>query len=53
VKYSRWERLHFKVFGRWPQRVVDRRVMEVHQKEIEMMRQGLQAAKEARAAKKQ
>jgi hypothetical protein len=35
VRYSRWERLHFKLFGRWPQRVVDRRMMEWHEKKLE------------------
>jgi hypothetical protein len=28
MDYSRMERLHFKVFGRWPQSVVDRRLTE-------------------------
>jgi hypothetical protein len=26
LTYSRLERLHFKLFGRWPQSVVDRRL---------------------------
>lgn len=27
LTYSRLERLHFRVFGRWPQRVVERRLL--------------------------
>jgi len=26
LRYSLMERLHFKLFGRWPERVIDRRL---------------------------
>jgi hypothetical protein len=48
VTYSRWERLHFKIFGRWPQAVVDRRLDELDLKEGLMKERGLQMLAEAR-----
>lgn len=33
LRYSRLERLHFKVFGRWPERVVQRRLCALEQDE--------------------
>jgi hypothetical protein len=38
LRYSRLERLHFRIFRRWPQRVVDRRLLAADLDEAELER---------------
>ena len=39
LRYSRWERLVFRLTGRWPQAVVERRLTALHLDEAEARRE--------------